>query len=333
MASLETINERARNSPRRIVLPEGADLRIVQGACRAAQDGIAKIILLGDERGLREVVRAICPSDAPIAIVDPVKSDLFEAYAECYFELRKDKAGSREGAVKAMQQPLDFAAMMVRRGDADGMVAGATMPTADVIRAAKRVIGMASHASFVSSFFLMILDRAHHAKNGTLVFADCGLAVEPDAQELAEIAIASARSFKDLTGETPKVAMLSFSTHGSAKHDRVTKVVKAARIVRELDPSLLIDGELQFDAAFVPSVNASKAPNSVTRGDANVFVFPNLESANIGYKIAERIGGATAIGPVLQGLAKPANDLSRGCSADDVYNLIALTVVQCIGMD
>lgn len=234
-----------------------------------------------------------------------------------------------EGQAEAMAKtPLGFAAMMVREGDADGTVAGAVATTADVVRHALQIIGKAEGASLVSSFFLMLLCQSHHQKKGAFVFADCGLVVEPDSAQLADIAIQSADSYRQLTEKDAAVAMLSFSTGGSAAHERVSKVVQATRTVQERKPDLCIDGELQFDTAFVEAISHAKSPDSPLKGNANVFVFPNLEAANIGYKIAQRIGGAQAIGPVLQGLAKPANDLSRGCTADDVLHMIAITVNQ-----
>ena len=217
---------------------------------------------------------------------------------------------------------------MVRDGHADGTIAGAVATTADTVRAALQIIGKAPGASIVSSFFLMFLDEPHHPKQATLVFSDCALVIDPAANELAEIARASAHSFQALIQQQPRVAMLSFSTMGSGRHERVDKVQQAVKIANELAPDLLIDGEFQFDSAFVPHIGAAKAPTARIKGDANVFIFPSLESANIGYKIAERIGGAKAVGPILQGLRNPANDLSRGCSADDVYRLIAITSLQ-----
>jgi phosphate acetyltransferase len=224
-----------------------------------------------------------------------------------------------------MQSPLGFAAMMVRQGDADGTIGGAVATTGETVRTALQIVGMAPDSKIVSSFFLMLLAAPYH---WPVVFADCGLVIEPNAAELAEIAIASSTSFTALTGQTPRAAMLSFSTKGSAKAPSIDRTTEALEMVRAKAPSLAIDGELQFDAAFVPDVAARKAPGSPIEGAANVFIFPNLDAGNIGYKIAQRLGGATALGPILQGLAKPANDLSRGCSADDVYQMIAVTGAQ-----
>lgn len=324
MSVLDLIIDRAKANRRHIVLPEGGDKRIVEAAYRAAQDGLAKVTLLGDT----EKIASIAPPDSAVSIIDLRNTPLHRELSDAFYELRKDIGGTKEFAETAMRDPVKFAAMMVRLGLADGTVGGAATATAEIIRNAVKIIGLASNTKIASSFFLMVLDKPHHTKQGAYVFADCALTIEPDAIELADIAIKSAASFQSLTGIEPKIAMLSFSTLGSAKHKRVSKVIEATRIVKWAHPELIIDGELQFDAAFVESVAQSKAPQSVLKGAANIFVFPNLESGNIGYKIAERVGGAKAIGPVLQGLAKPANDLSRGCTADDVYNMIAVTAAQ-----
>ena len=334
MKPLEGILEAAKRARKRIVLSEGEDRRIVEAAVRAAGDGLAEIVLVGDRATVaRRLVEFGADADATagLRIEDPQTSPLTPRLAAAYHALRKAKGVDAEAAAAAVRSPLIFSAMMVREGEADGTVGGAVATTADTVRAALQTIGRAPGVKIVSSFFLMLLCQPHHARKGAFVFADCGLVVDPDAAELADIAVASARSYQALTGQPPKVAMLSFSTHGSAAHERVAKVAEATRMARTAAPDLLIDGELQFDAAFVEAVGTVKAPDSPLRGQANVFVFPNLDAANIGYKIAQRIGGAVAIGPILQGLARPANDLSRGCSADDVYHMIAVTGVQAAG--
>lgn len=325
MMVLDSIIDRARAAPRRIVLPEGTDRRIATAARRAVEEGVARPILLGPRA---EVLDALDGEAEGIRIEDPCTSSHLPAYAETLHRMRRAKGMDLAAAIRRMQEPLAFAAMMVRQGDADGTVGGAVATTAETVRAALQIIGLAPGARLVSSFFLMILSQDYHPRKGAYVFADCGLVIDPDAAELADIAIASARSYTAMTGERARVAMLSFSTAGSARHARVDKVVEAVQRVRAAEPDLIIDGELQFDAAFVAAVGAAKAPGAAIRGDANVFVFPNLDAANIGYKIAQRIGGATAIGPVLQGLARPANDLSRGCTPDDAFHLIALTCAQ-----
>lgn len=333
MKPLERIIEAAARNPRHIVLSEGEDPRIVEGACRAVSDGLATITLLGDARQVAARVRA--QGGAALAerirIEDPSASPRTAAYAAAYHALRAGKGVSAEEAARTLATPLAFAAMMVREGDAEGTVGGAVATTADTVRTALQIIGRAPGTRLVSSCFIMMLCEPHHAKKGGFVFADCGLVVEPSTEELADIAVNAARSCRTLLDSEPRVAMLSFSTFGSASHDRVSRVVEATRLAHAAEPNLVIEGEIQFDAAFVESVGAAKAPGSALMGAANVFIFPNLESANIGYKIAQRVGGARAIGPILQGVAKPANDLSRGCSVEDVYHMIAVTCVQAGG--
>ncbi|GAA2839768.1 phosphate acetyltransferase [Aminobacter aminovorans] len=328
MKPLERILATARQAPKHIVLPEGEDPRIVEAAIRARREGIAEITLIGNHGVITQALAVSGASQLDCHIEDPASSPLAARLARAYFELRKAKGVDEAAAAEALRSPLVFAAMMVREGEADGTVGGAVATTADTVRAALQTIGRAPGIGLVSSFFLMMLCQPHHAKKGAFVFADCGLVVDPDAAGLADIARMSARSYQVLAGAPAKVAMLSFSTNGSAAHERVSKVVEATRLAHAADPQLVIDGELQFDTAFVEAVSASKAPNSALHGEANVFVFPNLDAANIGYKIAQRIGGADAIGPILQGLAKPANDLSRGCTAEDAFHMIAVTVVQ-----
>ena len=331
MSALDDIISTARRGPRRIVLAEGEDPRIVAGAVRAERDGIAEPVLLGRPDRVGHLLTLEGSSAKRISVVDPAASRLSESLAETFHELRRHKGVDEAAARAAVRDPLVFAALMVRLGHAEGTVAGAVATTSATVRAALQMIGPAPGSTMVSSFFLMLLEEAHHPRQGPLVFADCGLVVEPDAAEMAQIGVASARSFARLTGSDPRVAMLSFSTHGSASPDRVNKVTQATDLARAAAPDLVIDGDLQFDAAFVPEISASKAPTSPLGGEANVFVFPSLEAANIAYKIAQRIGRAKAIGPILQGLAHPANDLSRGCSAEDVYHLIAVTSVQASG--
>jgi phosphate acetyltransferase len=328
MKPLDRILETAKSAPRHIVLAEGEDPRVVEGAVQAVRAGVATITLVGRRTIIEERLAAVGAGASEIRIEDPASSLLTPRLAAAYYALRKAKGIDEAAADAAVRSPLVFSAMMVREGEADGTVGGAVATTADTVRAALQTIGRAPGVGLVSSFFLMMLCEAHHVKKGAFVFADCGLVVDPDAAGLADIAVMSARSFEALAGKPAKVAMLSFSTAGSAAHERVSKVVEATRLAHAAEPGLVIDGELQFDTAFVEAVSAAKAPHSALHGEANVFVFPNLDAANIGYKIAQRIGGATAIGPILQGLAKPANDLSRGCNAADVFHMIAVTVVQ-----
>lgn len=331
---LARIHQRARSNPRHIVLAEGEDSRVVSGGLRAVQAGLAQVTLLGREAVVRGLLEAAPEAStggagAEISVIDPATSPLLTPLAQAFFERRKHKGMTVEQAQAAAIHPLNFAALLVHTGHADGTIAGAVATTSDTVRAALQIIGMHPDAASVSSFFLMILKEERHGeKAGAVVFADAGLTIEPTVEQLAGIATASADSFRAMAEREPRVGLLSFSTIGSASHPSIDRITAARDLARAQRPELIIDGELQFDAAFVPAVAASKAPSSQIQGDANVFVFPSLEAANIAYKIAQRIGGATAIGPILQGLAKPANDLSRGCSAQDVYDLIAVTALQ-----
>ncbi|MBB3189965.1 phosphate acetyltransferase [Halomonas cerina] len=328
MKALNQILERARRDPRRIVLCEGQDERVLQAAVKAAEDGIARILLVGNWATMAEGARELGVSLSGVELIDPVDSPLTETLAEALFTLRKKKGMTREQAQAAIREPLCFANMLVREGHADGSVAGAVHTTADVVRTAIQLLGLAPGSKLVSSFFLMMLCKPFHNLKGGMIFSDCGLVIDPDAEQLAHIAMAAADSARALLNEEPRVAMLSFSTSGSAQHGNVEKVVQAARSVKARRPGLAIDEDVQLDAAIVAEIAARKLPDSQVRGNANVLIFPDLEAGNIGYKLAERIGGAEAIGPLLQGLAKPANDLSRGCSVEDIYHVIAVTTVQ-----
>jgi len=329
MSVLRDLKDRAAARPAHIVMSEGTDPRIVAGSIAAVNAGLARITLVGPQDEIMTALGAAGTANNPaITIEDPATSPLTAEVANTFLELRKHKGVTLEIAEAQARDPLVFAAMMVRLGLADGTVGGAVHTTSDTVRAALQVIGKAKEAPLVSSFFLMVLPDDHPSGRDAMIFSDCGLVIAPDPQELAAIAVASAASCRQLLEVEPLVALLSFSTMGSARHDAVTKVSDAAALLRANHPTLKSDGELQFDAAFVPRVAASKAKGSPVAGQANVMIFPNLDAGNIGYKIAQRIGGAAAIGPVLQGLAKPANDLSRGCTAEDVTNMIAVTSLQ-----
>lgn len=328
MKALNNIFQRASQAPKRVVLAEGEDPRILQAAAIASQRGIAKITLLGNPNKIRLLATQAGLDISGVRLLDPAASHERDRYANALYQLRQAKGMTPEQAYEQVLDPLHYAQLMVQLGDADGSVAGAIYTTGDVVRSAIQIIGMAPSATMVSSFFLMMLCEPFHELKGGVIFSDCGLVIDPDTQQLAQIALSAANSARTLLNEEPRVAMLSFSTSGSAKHSAVDKVVQATELVKQQQPELCIDGDVQLDAAIVAEIAERKVSQSKTKGKANVLVFPNLEAGNIGYKLAERIGKAEAIGPILQGLAKPANDLSRGCSANDVVNVIAITVVQ-----
>ncbi len=329
-SSLTDILSVTPDGSKTIVLSEGSDPRVAQAAVAAAKSNMAKIICVGDTAAVRAALDAAGDTGA-VDIADPATSPRMDYYATAYTGRRAKKGMTYEKALVELADPAFFAAAMVAGGDADGTIGGAVYATPDIIRAALKVIGTAADAKLLSSFFFIVFDGRDDLPSNVNVFSDAGLVIDPNAKELAEIAMASAGSMKTLTGMDPKIAMLSFSSKGSAKHPNVDKVVRATDMVREKRPDLEVDGELQFDAAMVPAVGAKKAPGSSVAGHANTFIFPNLDAGNIGYKIAQRFGGARAIGPILQGLAKPANDLSRGCSAEDIVDMIAVTLAQAEG--
>jgi len=332
MALMDQIIARAQSKRQRIVLPESLEDRTITAADRAIADGLAEIILIGpkaeimkkaEQLGLKNIDKA--------TIIDPATSEKTAQYANLLYELRKAKGMTPEQAAQLVQNPLYFGCLIIKSGDADGQISGALSTTGDTLRPALQIIKCSPGISCVSGAMLMITNQPQYGEDGVVVVGDVAVTPAPDAAQLAQIAVCTARTARSVAGfADPKVAMLSFSTKGSAKHEVVDKVIEATRLARELDPELKVDGELQADAALVPSVGTKKAPGSEIAGKANVLVFPNLEVGNICYKMVQRLGGADAIGPILQGIARPVNDLSRGCSVDDIYKMVAITACQAM---
>lgn len=322
MDIIQKFREQAKSKNKTIILPEGTEERVIRAAAILAQEHIARPILLGAAEEIRRLAEQFQVDLSGAEILNPTEQPEFDAYANTYYELRKHKGMTPEKARELMANPLYFGAMMLREGRGDGVVAGSVNTTGDVLRAAIQIVGLAPNVNVVSSSFIMVLPDGN-----ILTFADCAVIPDPDPKQLASIAISAAETHRKLVGSEPRVAMLSFSTKGSAKHPLVDKVVEATRLVQETVPELAVDGELQFDAAYVESVGKRKAPGSPVAGKANVFIFPDLDAGNIGYKMVQRLAGAEAIGPVIQGLAKPYNDLSRGCSVDDIVNVAAICAI------
>jgi len=332
MSFIDSIFEKAKAVGKTIVLPEGNDPRTLEAASKILESKISKVILLGNKEELLKKAGAWDISGA--AFVDPLQYAEYDEYVEAFVELRKSKFPSeeaaREKAKELMRDEMFLGVMMVKKGKADGMVAGACHSTADTLRPSLQILKTAPGTKLVSSFFVMVVPDCELGNNGVFLFSDSGLVENPDADALSEIALSSAKSFQQLTGAEPNVAMLSYSTYGSAHSELTEKVVEATRLAKEKAPSLNLDGELQLDAAIVPSVGSSKAKGSAVAGKANVLIFPDLNAGNIGYKLVQRLAKAEAYGPVTQGIAAPVNDLSRGCSADDIVGVVAITAVQAI---
>ena len=328
MAIIDVLKEKAKADKKTIVLPESEDRRTYEAAAKILKEGIANIVLVGTDEDVKKHGEGLDLTG--IQVVDPATSDKTAAYIDKLVELRSKKGMTPEQAKEILlNQYLYYGVMMVKMGDADGMVSGACHSTADTLRPCLQILKTKPGTKLVSAFFLMDVPNCEFGENGTFVFADCGLNQDPNPEELAAIAASSAESFRSLVGAEPKVAFLSHSTKGSAKHALVDKVVEATKIAREQNPDLKLDGEMQLDAAIVPSVGEAKAPGSEVAGHANVLIFPNLDAGNIGYKLVQRLAKAEAYGPVTQGIAAPVNDLSRGCSADDIVGVVAITAVQC----
>lgn len=328
MTFIEEMKKKASVSKKTIALPEATDVRVIEAAVTIEKEGFAHVILLGNEEEIRKVANENDYNITGLEIINPVTSPKYEEYVNAFYELRKLKGIDLNKAKATLKDSVYFGMMMVKQGDCDGLVSGAIHSTADTLRPALQILKTAPNTKLVSAFFLMVVPNCIYGEKGTFIFSDCGLNPNPNAEELSEIAISSAKSFEQLTGKTPRVGMLSFSTYGSAKSDSTEKVVEATNLVKQKMPEILVDGELQLDAAIIPEVAKSKAPGSSVAGSANTLIFPNLDAGNIGYKLTQRLAKAEAYGPLCQGIAKPVNDLSRGCSAQDIVGVVAITAVQ-----
>ena len=325
---LKRLKERAKKDVKTIALPEATDIRTLEATEKICKEGFAKIVLIGNEDEIKNKASENNIDISLAKIVNPETSDKYTEYVEKFYELRKEKGVTLEDAHRILLDPIYFGVMMVKQGEADGLVSGAAHSTADTLRPALQILKTAPGTKLVSSFSVMVLPNSKYVEDGVLVYSDAGLNQDPTAEEISEIAITAAKSFRLIVEKEPKIAMLSFSTYGSAKSESVDKMQLATKLVREKAPDLKVDGEMQFDAAVVPSIGASKAPGSEVAGHANTMIFPNLDAGNIGYKITERLGGAEVYGPICQGMAKPVNDLSRGCKSDDIVGVVAITALQ-----
>lgn len=328
MSFIDSIKEKAKKEIKLIVLPESNDIRVLKGAEKAIKENYANIVLVGDENEIQKLAKDNDIDISKAKIVNPRTSEKYEEYANLFYELRKNKGMTLEKSKETVLNEVYFGMMMVKSGDADGLVSGACHSTADTLRPALQILKTAPNTKLVSAFFLMVVPNCKYGEDGVFIFGDSGLNENPDPEQLSEIAISSSKSFKQLTGKEPKVAMLSYSTYGSAKSELTEKVIEATKLLKQKEPNLICDGELQLDAAIVPEVASSKAPGSPLKGEANVLIFPDLNAGNIGYKLVQRLGKAEAYGPLCQGIARAVNDLSRGCNSDDVAGVIAITAVQ-----
>ncbi len=328
MSFIDDIKNRAKQNIKTIILTESEDVRVLEAASKVTKEGFAKIILIGNPDEANSLASSHNIDISGIQIINPVTSEKYDEYVNSFYELRKAKGITIDDAKKYMKDNMYFGTMMVKQGHADGLVSGACHSTANTLRPALQILKTAPGTKLVSAFFLMIVPNCEYGENGTFVFGDCGLVENPSADDLSEIAISSSKSFNKLTGKESKVAMLSYSTYGSAHSELTEKVVSATQLLKEKAPDLKCDGELQLDAAIVPEIAKSKAPNGTLNGTANTLIFPDLNAGNIGYKLVQRFAKADAYGPLCQGIAKPVNDLSRGCSADDIVGVVAITSVQ-----
>lgn len=328
MSFIEEVKNRAKSDLKTIILPEATDIRVLKATETVLREGYAKITLIGNEA---EIVSKAKENNINIdgaTIIDPMTSDKREQYANTLYELRKNKGITLEQAQELVKHPVYYGMVMLKLDGADGLVSGCAHSTAETLRPALQILKTKPGTKLVSAFFVMVVPNCELGENGTFIFGDCGLNENPDSEALSEIAISSSKSFEQLVGKEPKVAMLSYSTHGSAKSEQTQKVIDATNLVKTKMPELIVDGELQLDAAIIPEVAAFKAPDSPIKGKANILIFPDLEAGNIGYKLTQRLAKAEAYGPLCQGIAKPVNDLSRGCSADDIAGVVAITAVQ-----
>lgn len=328
MSFVEDIKNRAKQEIKTIVLPEATDIRTLKATNQILKEEFCKIILIGNEEEILNLAKENDLDVSKAEIVEPSKSESYEEYVNAFYELRKHKGMTIEKSQELMLDPVFFGMMMVKQGKANGLVSGAAHSTADTLRPALQILKTAPGTKLVSTFVLMDVPNCEYGENGVFLFSDCGLNQNPDSESLSEIAISTAKSFKQIVGKEPKIAMLSYSTMESAKAEEVDKVRNATELVKEKAPELSVDGEMQFDAAIVPSIAKSKAPESDVAGKANTLIFPDLQAGNIGYKLVERLAKAEAYGPICQGMAKPVNDLSRGCKAEDIVGVVAITCVQ-----